>query len=224
MDYSLPGSSVHGISQARILEWVAISFSRGSSGSGIKLISPAWQVDSSSLSHRHACSVAAVVSDSVRPCGRQPSRLLCPQDSPDKNTRVGCHFPLPKGSPKQLYFNFKDSLSKLCKINFINWNKVIKRYGVWPFPIVMVFGGGAWGKWLGHEGGALMIGPSASDKETPESSLTSLLWRTQHEDSHLWTKKQALTSDWMCWCHDFELPSLLSYKEYISVTYKPSSL
>ena len=24
MDYSLPGSSVHGISQARILEWVAI--------------------------------------------------------------------------------------------------------------------------------------------------------------------------------------------------------
>ena len=28
MDCSLPGSSVHGISQARILEWVAISFSR----------------------------------------------------------------------------------------------------------------------------------------------------------------------------------------------------
>ena len=31
MDYSLPGSSIHGIFQARILEWVAISFSRGSS-------------------------------------------------------------------------------------------------------------------------------------------------------------------------------------------------
>ena len=30
MDYSLPGSSVLGILQARILEWVAISFSRGS--------------------------------------------------------------------------------------------------------------------------------------------------------------------------------------------------
>ena len=27
MDYSLPGSSVHGISQARIMEWVAIAFS-----------------------------------------------------------------------------------------------------------------------------------------------------------------------------------------------------
>ena len=31
MDYSLPGFSVHGIFQARVLEWVAIAFSRGSS-------------------------------------------------------------------------------------------------------------------------------------------------------------------------------------------------
>ena len=31
MDCSLPGSSVHGILQARILEWVAMSSSRGSS-------------------------------------------------------------------------------------------------------------------------------------------------------------------------------------------------
>ncbi|CAN0549120.1 unnamed protein product [Rangifer tarandus platyrhynchus] len=30
MDYSLPGSAVHGILQARILERVAMSFSRGS--------------------------------------------------------------------------------------------------------------------------------------------------------------------------------------------------
>ena len=30
MDCSLPGSSIHGVFQARILEWVAISFSRGS--------------------------------------------------------------------------------------------------------------------------------------------------------------------------------------------------
>ena len=33
MDCSLPGSSIHGIFQARVLEWVAISFSRGSSQS-----------------------------------------------------------------------------------------------------------------------------------------------------------------------------------------------
>ena len=33
MDCSLPGSSVHGILPVRILEWVAIPFSRGSSQS-----------------------------------------------------------------------------------------------------------------------------------------------------------------------------------------------
>ena len=31
MDWSLPGSFVHGIFQPRVLEWVAIAFSRGSS-------------------------------------------------------------------------------------------------------------------------------------------------------------------------------------------------
>ena len=41
MDCSLPGSSAHGIFQARILEWVAISFSRGSS----------WPRDQTCVSH-----------------------------------------------------------------------------------------------------------------------------------------------------------------------------
>ena len=34
MGCSLPGSSVYGIFQARVLEWLAISFSRGSSQPG----------------------------------------------------------------------------------------------------------------------------------------------------------------------------------------------
>ena len=41
MDCSLQGSSVHGIFQARVLEWVAISFSRGSS----------WPRDQTLVSH-----------------------------------------------------------------------------------------------------------------------------------------------------------------------------
>ena len=41
MDCSLPGSSVHGIFQAIVLEWIAISFSRGSS----------WPRDQTQLSH-----------------------------------------------------------------------------------------------------------------------------------------------------------------------------
>ena len=47
MDCSLPGSSVRGILQTRILEWVAISFSRGDLPKpGIKHRSPALQADS----------------------------------------------------------------------------------------------------------------------------------------------------------------------------------
>ena len=34
VDHSLPGSSVHGILQARTLEWIAMPSSRGSSDSG----------------------------------------------------------------------------------------------------------------------------------------------------------------------------------------------
>ena len=38
------------------------------------------------------CCIGSVVSDSVRPHRRQPTRLLCPGVSPGKNTGVGCHF------------------------------------------------------------------------------------------------------------------------------------
>ena len=37
------------------------------------------------------CLVTSVMSDSVRPDGLYPTRLLCPWDSPGKNTGVGCH-------------------------------------------------------------------------------------------------------------------------------------
>ena len=46
MDCSPPGFSVHGILQARILEWVSILFARGSSHSGINPWSLSLQADS----------------------------------------------------------------------------------------------------------------------------------------------------------------------------------
>ena len=46
IDYSPPGSSVLGILQARILEWVAIPFFRESSDPGIEPRSPALQIES----------------------------------------------------------------------------------------------------------------------------------------------------------------------------------
>ena len=64
---SPPGSTIPGILQARTLEWVAISFSNK------------WKWSRS------------VVSDSSRPHGLQPTRLLCPWDFPGKSTGVGGH-------------------------------------------------------------------------------------------------------------------------------------
>ena len=46
MDCSLPGCCVHGILQARILEWVATSFSRDLPNPGIKPRFPTFQADS----------------------------------------------------------------------------------------------------------------------------------------------------------------------------------
>ena len=54
-DCSPPGSSVHGILQVRILEGVAISFSRGSfqprDQTGVSCVSCNWQANSLPLSH-----------------------------------------------------------------------------------------------------------------------------------------------------------------------------
>ena len=72
IDGSPPGSPVPGILQARTLEWVAISFSN------------VWKWKWS----------RSVVSDSSRPHGPQPTRLLRPWDFPGKSTGVGCHCPL----------------------------------------------------------------------------------------------------------------------------------
>ena len=55
MDCSLPGLrslSVHGIFQARVLEWVAIPFSRDLPNPGIEARSPTLQADTYRLSHQ----------------------------------------------------------------------------------------------------------------------------------------------------------------------------
>ena len=69
IDGSPPGSSIHGIFQARLLEWSAT-----------------WEAP------KRVCESHSVVSDSLRPHRRQPTRLPRSWDSPGKNPGVGCHF------------------------------------------------------------------------------------------------------------------------------------
>ena len=78
MDCSLPGFSVHGIFQARIMEWGAIACAKlNEQGDNIQPC---------------CCYVTSVMSDSVQPHRQEPTRLPHPWDSPGKNTGVGCHF------------------------------------------------------------------------------------------------------------------------------------
>ena len=148
MDCSPPGSSVHGVNQARILDKVDISFSRRSSWPRIKPISCIgrrilchWAIRKAQNRHmlcytmlNHFSRVRlcvtpemaahqappslgfsrqehwsglpfpssmhesekrkwsrSVVSNSQRPHGPQPTRLLHPRDFPGKCTGVGCH-------------------------------------------------------------------------------------------------------------------------------------
>ena len=49
----------------------------------------------------HTCISHSVMSDSSWHHGLEPTRLLCPWDSPGKNTGMGCHFPLQGIFPTQ---------------------------------------------------------------------------------------------------------------------------
>ena len=75
---------VHGIVQARILEWVTVSFSRGSS-----------QPRDGTQVSRTAAAAAAKSLQSCptlcNPIDGSPPGSPCPWDSPGKNTGMGCH-------------------------------------------------------------------------------------------------------------------------------------
>ena len=67
MDYNPPGSSVHGVLQARILEWVAMPFSRG---------------PSRPRDHTHISYVSCI--------GRQAPYHQCHLGSPNKYWNIQC--------------------------------------------------------------------------------------------------------------------------------------
>ena len=92
MDYSLPGFSIHRIFQARVLEWVAISFTRGSTwhkdqiwvsriaGRGVTL-----RATMSSHMHSQFSSVQfsrSVASDPLRTHESQYDKPPCPSPTP----------------------------------------------------------------------------------------------------------------------------------------------
>ena len=97
MDCILPGSPVHGIFQARIMEWVVLSFSRD----------PSWPRDRTYVFHvgrlilynwvpweafGRLCVSVAQLRPTLATLWTVARRLLCPWNSPGKDPGVGCHF------------------------------------------------------------------------------------------------------------------------------------
>ena len=131
-----PVSSVHGISQAGILEWVAISFSRWSSlpgNSNPSLLH--WLVDSLSLSHQGSLSSVqfshSVVSDSLWPHESQHARPPSPSPTPgvhsdSRPSSQWCHPaisssvvpfpPAPNPSQHQSLFQWVNSSHEVAKV------------------------------------------------------------------------------------------------------------
>ena len=112
------GSSVHGSLQERILKWVAMPSSRGSSSPGIELMSPPLQADSLPLSHQGSpiLSISSIQSlNSVGPfpnlwtVSRQAS-LSTPAPSASSNSCPSsqwCHTTISSLlSPSPTAFNF----------------------------------------------------------------------------------------------------------------------
>ena len=79
----------------------------------------------------------SVVSDSLWPYGLQPTRLLCPWDSPGKNTGVGSHFLL-----QGIFWTYGSNLGLLqCRQNLpcLSHQGRPKKleaafFGSWPLP------------------------------------------------------------------------------------------
>ena len=84
-----------------------------------------------------AC-VISVVSDSLRPYGLKPTRVLCPWDSPGKNTGVGCLcLPLGTFPPEVLNLNLLRFLT--ASGFFIVWATWEALMGASKSPILCCF-------------------------------------------------------------------------------------
>ena len=135
---SLPGSSIRGIFQARVLQWGVISFSRGSTwprdrtwvscivGRRFTL----WATREA-LNHSSFQFSSSVVSDTLRPHESQHARPPCPSPSPGvhSNSRLSswwCHPAIsssvipfsscPQSLPASDFFQWVNSSHEVAKV------------------------------------------------------------------------------------------------------------
>ena len=139
MNCSLPGSSVHGILQAGIVEWVAIPFSRGSFrlmdrpcvsclAGGMSTTEPPWKPHVYLYVYRCVCVLSRLqLFETPWTTALQAPR---PWNSPGKNTGVGCHSLLQRIFPTQG--------SHLCLLNLLHWQGDSLSLAVPRKPILLI--------------------------------------------------------------------------------------
>ena len=155
MDCSLPGSSVHGILQTRILEWVAISFSRGSSFS-----------KDHSKSQKYSTGIFPTEWNVVRKeMGNNIIRDIIIQSN--SLTQSGCEF-------------------RRLELGVVTNGLFVSP----PSPQVETLpkGGGAFGKWVGREGGVSLALARAHSGRSEDSETVAVIDKTQlwpSSDPHL---------------------------------------
>ena len=101
------------------------------------------------------CCITSVMSDSVWPHRRQPTRLPCPWDSPGKNTGVGCHRLLCKHWINVSYCDYNDEKSQYITFR-------------WGNPGLGKL------KYLTQDHRAITTGQTRTQTQAPKSEL--LLW------------------------------------------------
>ena len=147
MDYILPGSSVHGILQARILEWVSMPSSRGSS---------------------HSFQFSSVAQFSLRHHGLQHARPPCPSPtlracSNSCPLSWWCHHPLSCPSPPA--FNLSQHQGLLKGVSSSHQVAKVLEFQLqrqsyqWIFRTYLLQNG--------------MVGSPSSPRDSQESSPTS---------------------------------------------------
>ena len=103
IDCSPPGSSVHGILQARILDWVVSPFSGGSSQPR----------DPTQVSHMQADSFPSQPPVKLSRVGLLATPWTIQWNSPGQNSGVGCHSLSPGDLPKPGLLHFRQILFHL---------------------------------------------------------------------------------------------------------------
>ena len=98
VDCSPPSSAIHGILQARILEWVAISFTRDLPDPGIELRSPTLQADALTsappgkpLNKRIQVLTSKISREERKPGGRKKR-----EEAGEGGWNVSCHLQIPR--------------------------------------------------------------------------------------------------------------------------------